>query len=161
VGAALPPLTLSKRLAAIAEQIPDGAKVIDVGTDHGYIPTFLAQTGRATRIVASDKMPGPLAHARRTAAEHGVEDLIEFSLRNGLPPEREDIDTVVISGMGAETIIEILTPAEWLCEKVTLVLQPQTKRELLYSRLQLMNFTHIAEINCLDRGREYFIYVCR
>ena len=53
-------LILSKRLKAAAEYIEQGAAVADIGTDHGYIPVYLAQNNIAGRIIAADIREGPL-----------------------------------------------------------------------------------------------------
>ena len=63
---------LSARLAAVAALVEPGSRVADVGTDHGYIPIYLVQTGIADRAIAMDVRSGPLerarAHVDRTAA---------------------------------------------------------------------------------------------
>ena len=119
--------------------IPDGRGMIDVGTDHGYLPVRLARRGYPGRLFASDIRPAPLSAARRTAAEAAVEDRIEFLLCDGLelcPPEA--VDTIVIAGMGGEEICGILDRAEWCLDGAfTLILQPMTKAEVL--RFWLVN----------------------
>lgn len=55
---------LSARLAAVAALVEPGSRVADVGTDHGYIPIYLVQTGIADRALAMDVRPGPLERAR-------------------------------------------------------------------------------------------------
>lgn len=59
-------LILSERLLAIAQWIRPGSRVADIGTDHGYLPIWLLQHGRATFIAACDMREGPLEHARRS-----------------------------------------------------------------------------------------------
>ena len=39
-------IKLPPRLSAIAEMVPCGTKLADVGTDHGLVPIFLLQSGR-------------------------------------------------------------------------------------------------------------------
>lgn len=45
---------LSPRLKAIAEKVPQGSKVADIGTDHGFIPVYLVKNGVAPKVIASD-----------------------------------------------------------------------------------------------------------
>lgn len=120
-------ITLSKRLSAVCGYINNCSGVIDVGTDHGYIPVYLALNNKAERIVASDINKGPLLNAQKSAEEYGVSDKIEFVLTNGLKgTDHTGIDTVIIAGMGGETIIGILSEAKWT-KDVHLILQPQSK----------------------------------
>lgn len=124
-------LQLSPRLAAVAELIPQGAVLADVGTDHAYLPVWLLQQGRIPRAVATDIRPGPLDHARRTAREQGVTHQMEFRLCDGLKGVAAgECDTVAIAGMGGETIAGILAQAPWT-RQVHLVLQPQSTQHVL------------------------------
>ena len=75
---------MNKRLSAIAALVQNGRGMIDVGTDHGYLPVRLAASGYGGRLYASDINEGPLLSARRTAAEAGVSSHICFLLCDGL-----------------------------------------------------------------------------
>lgn len=122
-------LQLQPRLQLLAELVPVGARLADIGTDHGYLPVWLLQQGRITAAIAADVGQEPLQHAVRTAKEYGV-DGVEFRLCDGLKGIRADeVDTIVVAGMGGETIIHILSQAPWTAEieKYTLLLQPMTK----------------------------------
>ena len=125
-------IRLSPRMEAIAAFIPEGSRVADVGTDHGYIPVWLAQTGRAAAIAATDINAGPLARARQSARESGVEAQIRFAQCSGLDfPGSSDYDTVVIAGMGGELIASILEAAPWTRQGTLLILQPNSKIDVL------------------------------
>lgn len=121
-------IKLSNRLQAIASFISPGAKVADIGTDHGYIPVWLAQNNIASQITAADINKGPLDHAIRTAAEYNVSDKIQFKLCSGLDFTDSAVnDTVIIAGMGGELIASILEAAPWTKNNTKLILQPNTK----------------------------------
>ena len=121
-------IKLSNRLQAIASFVSYGAKVADIGTDHGYIPVWLAQNNIAFQITAADIKKGPLDHAIRTAAEYGVSDKIHFRLCSGLAfTDSAANDTVIVAGMGGELIISILEAAPWTKKNTKLILQPNTK----------------------------------
>ena len=80
--------------------VPEGCRLADVGTDHGYLPVYLLQRRRIRGAVAADIGAEPLAHARRTAETYGVEG-IDFRLCDGLRDIAPDeVDTLVIAGMG-------------------------------------------------------------
>jgi len=122
-------LQLQPRLQLLSELVPDGARLADIGTDHGYLPVRLLQQGRIPFAIAADVGQEPLQHAIRTAEEYGVTG-VDFRLCDGLCGIGEDeVDTIVIAGMGGETIIHILSQAHWTKAegKYTLLLQPMTK----------------------------------
>lgn len=120
-------MELTPRLQAIAEQVPQGARLADVGTDHGYLPVWLLRGGHIDSAIAADLREGPLNRARENAQRFGVSEQISFRLCDGLSAIRpEEADTVVIAGMGGETIISILEAAPWTKEGTLLLLQPMT-----------------------------------
>lgn len=122
-------LQLQPRLQLLADLVPQNARLADIGTDHGYLPVWLLQKGRIRSAIAADVGHEPLQHAVRTAQEQGVSG-ISFRLCDGLRGVEEDeVDAVVIAGMGGETIIHILAAAPWTKKAgaYTLLLQPMTK----------------------------------
>lgn len=153
--------SLSPRLSAIASLVPKGARVVDVGTDHGYVPVWLVKHQAAATVIATDIKPGPLEKAVMSARRAGVEDRIKFLLCDGLsdcPPE--EADTVIIAGMGGETIINILREAPWTrCGGRRLILQPMTKPELLRQWLSDNGYSILGERLVKDAGVIYAIIV--
>jgi tRNA (adenine22-N1)-methyltransferase len=154
---------MNNRPEAIASLVSSGTGLIDVGTDHGYLPVRLAQRAYTGFLYASDINPGPLAAARRTAREASVEDRIGFLLCDGLDDCPKDrIDTIVIAGMGGDLICRILDRAEWCLDGAyTLILQPMTKAEVL--RYWLVNNGYCLEEERLvrDGGKLYQIIRAR
>lgn len=126
-------IVLSGRLQTIADLIPAGSRVADIGTDHGYLPVYLLQKGIVHFAAACDVRQGPLDHARRSAAQYGLLERLNFRLGDGLACiAPHEVDTIVIAGMGGETIISILQAAPWTNnEQYRLLLQPMTKMEVL------------------------------
>lgn len=122
-------LQLQPRLQLLADLVPQGARLADIGTDHGYLPVYLLQRSHIIGAIAADVGREPLQHAVRTAEEYGVSG-IDFRLCDGLRGiAHDEVDTIVIAGMGGETIIHILSAAEWTREegRYVLLLQPMTK----------------------------------
>lgn len=148
-------LHLQPRLHLLADLVPEGAKLADIGTDHGYLPVYLLQKGRITSAIAADIGQAPLDHARHTARQYGVEEHLRFLCCDGLRGiGPEDADTVVIAGMGGETIIHILSQAPWTKEgKTLLLLQPMTKQEDLRRWLNENGYAQCAER--LVRDKDY------
>jgi len=120
-------LSLTPRLARIAACVPRGARLADVGTDHGYLPVRLLLDGAIERAIASDLRPGPLERARETARRYGLEEKISFRLCDGLAAIDEgEADTIAVAGMGGETIASILEAAPWTKSGKRPLLQPMT-----------------------------------
>ena len=63
---------LPPRLEAIAQLVPEGCRLADVGTDHGLLPVRLLENGVIQSAVASDLRPGPLSAAKNNARIAGV-----------------------------------------------------------------------------------------
>ena len=75
---------LSARMSALAALVTPGVRLADVGTDHGYIPVFLCQTGKIPSAIAMDVNGGPLQRAEAHVAESGLGDRIKTRLSDGL-----------------------------------------------------------------------------
>ena len=148
---------LTPRLKAAADMVGVSACVADIGTDHGYIPVYLALSGKAGRIIASDVNPGPLETARRNAGKSGVSDKIEFMLTDGLRGmETLGIEAAVIAGMGGENIAAIMDASPWVKEQgVRLILQPMTRLGFLSNRLDDSGYAIRDEVLVKDGGRIY------
>lgn len=149
-------LALQPRLHLLARLVPEGCRLTDVGTDHGYLPVALLQQGRITAAIASDIGAEPLEHARRTAMQYGV-DGMDFRLCAGLSGVApEEADVIVIAGMGGETIISILQDAPWTADgRHRLLLQPMTKATALRHWLAGNGYTFTDEHLVEDKGRIY------
>jgi len=154
-------IKLSARLQTLADNIDNNASVADIGTDHGYLPIYLAQTEAVKKIAASDISAASLQSARRFASEYNVTEKITFINASGLEGiSVHDFDTIVIAGMGGETIIEILSNTPRIKQqKIKFILQPQSKLDLL-SRFLYDNEYKIKSTQRLeDKGKRYVITV--
>lgn len=154
---------MNRRLQAIEALVEDGVGLIDVGTDHGYLPLALAGRGYPGALIAADIGVGPLDAARRNAAEAGLEERIRFLLCDGLALcDPNAVDTVVIAGMGGDTISGILDRAEWILDpRYTLILQPMTRAEVLRYWLTNNGFTILREQLVKDNGTIYALLQAR
>ena len=68
---------ISKRLCTVAQYVRNGAIVADIGTDHAYLPIYLALEGKITRAVASDINEGPLKSAKENIKKHSLDHIID------------------------------------------------------------------------------------
>ena len=122
-------IPLSDRLLACCNYVNRGDRVADVGCDHGYLGIYLLTNGIAKSVIESDVAKGPLQSAMRNAVKYGTKNKMSFHLSDGVKNIPRDFDTLVCAGMGADTIISILSAAPWLRDgKYRLILQCQSKR---------------------------------
>ncbi|MGL5677452.1 MAG: class I SAM-dependent methyltransferase, partial [Cellulosilyticaceae bacterium] len=94
-------MQLTKRLYEIVSLVPKGSTMVDVGTDHGYIPIYLTRNAICEKCIASDVNKGPLESAKRHMDQNGLQN-IDLRLGSGLStvdPE-EGVEVAIIAGMG-------------------------------------------------------------
>lgn len=154
---------LDPRLLTAAGYVRPGTVAADIGCDHGKLSIYLAKSGRCARVIAADLRPEPLARAARNLANAHCEDRVELRLGDGLtvlqPGEAQDI---IIAGMGAETIIQVLSAAPWVKqEQVNLVLVPATKHSLLRKWLAENGFALLGDTLVEAAGRLYAVMNAR
>lgn len=120
---------LSERLQAVCDLITPGLTVSDVGCDHGYLSIYLMQNKIAKSVVASDVRTGPLSKAAENINLYDMADKIDLRLSDGLSMiDPGEVDAVVMSGMGGNLMMDILTRGADVVEKCReLVLQPQSE----------------------------------
>lgn len=133
------------RLDAVASCVEKGEYIIDVGTDHAYVPIFLCKYGIIDHAVASDIREGPLKIAKQNISKFGLDDKIETLLCPGLEKAYlfPDITCAVIAGMGGDMICGILNNNIELSKKINLVLNPMTH----YVQLRKYLYENGFEIN--------------
>lgn len=153
---------LSRRLLAIADFVPYGAYVCDVGTDHGLLPVFLSESGRAKGVIATDINEKPLESARKNIIRDKAVN-IELRLCDGLAAVSEgEADTVIIAGMGGEVISGIISRCGWIKNKgITLILQPMTSGEILRKFLLDNGFEITGEKAVFENGKIYSVILSR
>ena len=111
---------------------------------------------------ASDIRPGPLQSANRLIDETDTGDVVETRLTDGLQGfGPEDGDTVIIAGMGGETMVSILSAAPWTANGTLLILEPQSKQDLLRRWLFQNGYAIFRESLVKDAGRLYPILLAK
>lgn len=150
---------LSERLQAIADMVPYGSTVADIGTDHAYIPVYLTNKGISKFAYASDVKKGPLLRAKATIREFCAENIVETRMGNGLESIKcGEVDTVIIAGMGGILISNILDNSkDVLSEVKTLILQPMTAVYELRKYLYENDYTVSDEILVKEENKLYTV----
>lgn len=149
--------TLSMRLERVAAYMPAGARLADIGSDHGYLPVALIRRGAIAAAVAGEVALTPFRSAERTVRENGLGQRITVRLANGLEAiaPGDGITAISICGMGGETIRDILDSGKArLSGQERLILQPnggeQPLRQWLMENGYRILCEEVLRENCFD-----------
>ena len=153
-------IKLSKRLDSIASLVPLNSRVIDIGCDHALLDIYLYQNKKVKKIIASDVNENALDNAKENIRKNKLEKDIETRLGNGLDTlnDEDDIDTIIISGMGAHTAVGILkNNLNKLTNINTIIIQSNTKLLFLRKEVTKLNYMIQDEEIVLDSNKVYTI----
>ena len=153
---------LSQRLAAVAEFVPQGARLLDVGSDHAYLPIALIEDNTISFALAGEVVKRRYESALQNVANAGLNDKIAVRLANGLAAfEPEDkVDVITICGMGGGLIAEILAAGKAKLASVErLILQPNNREDELRAWLMTNGFKLVAEHIMTENDKYYEIMV--
>jgi tRNA (adenine22-N1)-methyltransferase len=145
------------RLRTVAELVPPGARVADVGSGPGILPQALLRTGRCPRCIATERSA---TRARELEALGPIAGL-EVRVGDGLDPldARDRIQVLAMSGFGGETMARILERGAIDRLGVRrLVLQPQGGAGELRHFLRARGLVVIEERIVVERGRHYLVF---
>lgn len=154
---------LSNRLRMIAERVPAGSKLADIGSDHALLPAYLVQQGIVPCAIAGEVNPGPLEAAKNQVKEAGLTGQIEVRLGDGLQVlSPEEVDAVTIAGMGGSLIVSILDAGkEKLSNVSTLILQPNVAEDKVRAWLDAEGWFLVEETILEEDGKIYEILTAR
>ena len=150
--------TLSMRLERVAAHVPTGARLADIGSDHGYLPVALMRRGLITAAVAGEVATTPFHAAQRTVRDNGLEQQITVRLADGLAAIEADdgITAISVCGMGGETIRDILESGKrHLSGRERLILQPNGGEQPLRQWLMDNGYSILSE-ELLRENRFYY-----
>ena len=153
---------ISKRLELVASFVPQGAILLDVGSDHAYLPIELVERGQIKSAIAGEVVEGPYQSAVKNVENHGLEEKIQVRLANGLAAfeEADQVSVITIAGMGGRLIATILEEGlDKLASVQRLILQPNNREDDLRIWLQDHGFHIVAESILEEAGKFYEILV--
>ncbi len=151
-------IKLSKRLLAIANLVDDNSKVVDIGCDHGLVSIYLAMNKQNISIIASDINQNALDNAIKNINKYHLEDKIKVCLSNGLDNINDEIDTIIISGMGGHTIIDILTNNQEKLNTVNnIIIQSNNDIEYVRRKIVKLGYCISKEELILDKNIYYTV----
>jgi tRNA (adenine22-N1)-methyltransferase len=139
--------------------IPPCRTFADVGADHAYLPIHLLSSGKIEHAVISEISPHALERARRNTARFGFADKCAFILADGLCKLPDDVDTINISGLGADTIAGILKRDKHKILIQTLILSPNRDVDIIRAALLCFGYNVVSERVTMSKGR-YYVALC-
>ncbi|MBE7028581.1 MAG: SAM-dependent methyltransferase [Ruminococcaceae bacterium] len=150
---------LSPRLLLIANAAKGTGTVLDIGTDHAYVPIYMVLKHGAKRAIAADINKGPLERAEENIKKFGLSDKITTCLSDGLKEFSPlDADTVIIAGMGGTLISRILDDSPQMKEEgIKFVLQPMTAEDELRRYLEKNGYEITDEFMTCEGEKLYTV----
>ncbi|MEN8907189.1 MAG: class I SAM-dependent methyltransferase [Clostridiales bacterium] len=152
-------MKLSRRLNMIVNCIEKTNLVVDIGTDHAFIPIEALRRNLTKKAIASDIKEGPLKIAKNNIDKYNLAKFIETRMSNGLANILEkELKTVVITGMGGFLITEILKNSLEKSKNIDeLILQPMNSSEYMRKWLYRNGFNIRDEILVKEDKRVYCV----
>lgn len=153
---------LSQRLETIATLVPSGARVCDIGCDHGYLAIYLRLKNIAKSVIAADLNELPLERAKANIKKLNA-DNIDLRLCDGLSGiDKSEVDTIIIAGMGGNVISGIIDRCSFAKNNdLTFILQPTTSAEALREFLCKNGFNIISETVVYENDKLYSVMVVK
>lgn len=155
---------LSRRLAIVADYVPLNSRLADIGSDHAYLPSYLAIQKKIEYAVAGEVVQGPYDSAVQQINGLELNELIQVRLGDGLDVIQPDdrINVITICGMGGGLIRDILTRGKnnhKLSGNELLVLQPNIGESLVRKWLSAEHYEIISEKIIEEDDKIYEIIV--
>ena len=123
-------MKINSRLKKIGDLVEANSFCLDVGCDHALLDIYLVSKKKNIQAVASDIAEGPLEQAKNNIKRERLEDKIETRLGSGLKTYTDEINTVIISGMGGRNIIGICKEDLKILKKIdTLIISPNNYQD--------------------------------
>lgn len=148
---------LNKRLTTLSAFINDKENIIDIGCDHGLLGIYLFQNRKDIQVISSDINKEPLKKAHENLKKYNLEEKITLKLGNGLECVNNDTNTVVISGMGGLTIIDILSSIKKYPNIEKIVISPNNDFQETRKTITKLGFKIIKETIVKENNKYYLI----
>ena len=150
-------MKINKRLKTISKLIDNNSVILDVGCDHALLDIYTVLNNNSIKAYASDNKKGPLEGAKANISKYRLNDKINTILMDGIEAVPEDVNTVVISGMGGMNIINILSNKDSLKNVDTLILSPNNDYINVRKKIVKLGYYFEDEVLLIDKGITYLI----
>ena len=118
-------MKINDRLKKIGDLVEANSFCLDVGCDHALLDIYLVKKDKNIKAIASDVAEGPVDSAKQNIKRERLENKIEVRLGDGLDTYSDEINTIIISGMGGRNMIGIFKRHLEVLKKVdTIILSP-------------------------------------
>lgn len=118
-------MKINDRLKHIGDLVEANSFCLDIGCDHAFLDIYLVKQNKNIKAIASDIAEGPVKQARENIKREGLEDIIEVRLGNGLDTYSDEVNTVIIAGMGGRNMIGIFKNNMKVLKKIdTIIVSP-------------------------------------
>ena len=147
-----------KRLMEIINIIDKDKKVIDIGTDHGLVPLYLAKNSISSDILATD-ISAPSLKKLEDALDDDLSKTIRTLVTDGFKGiKKEDNQVAIIAGMGGNTIIDIIDANLDFAKNLDyMILESNIASERLRVYLNSHKFEILRDFLTYENGKYYDI----
>ena len=149
-------MKINDRLKKIGDLVEANSFCLDVGCDHAFLDIYLVERNENIRAIASDVKEGPLNHARENIKKHHLEDKIECRLGNGLDTYSDNVDTIIISGMGGRSMIGIFKNHLEVLKKVDTIILSPNNYQIDVKKFLCKHYFYLHDEELVKEGK--FIY---
>lgn len=154
-------LNIKERLKRVATFV-EGNRLADIGSDHAYLPIYLAKNNKVNFAVSGEVVDGPHKSSIKNVADNNLQEVIFCRKGSGFAVINldDDINVITICGMGGKLIADILEDGkDKLINRPQLILQPNVASNLVREKLQQLSYKIVAEDILEEDGHIYEIIV--
>lgn len=153
------PNNLSKRLETVVRFVSKGSYPADIGSDHALVPIALIKRGIVNEVFAVENKIGPFSKMKKTVDREGLSTQITCSFSNGISALPENVNELIIAGMGGELISSILlSNRERLVQINYAVIDAHREYPFLLKTMGELGFLAIDDCFFFDKGKPYCVY---
>ena len=149
-------MKINDRLKKIGDLVEANSFCLDIVCDHAFLDIYLVERNENIRAIASDVNEGPLNHARENIKKHHLEDKIECRLGNGLDTYSDNVDTIIISGMGGRSMIGIFKNHLEVLKKVDTIILSPNNYQIDVKKFLCKHYFYLHDEELVKEGK--FIY---
>ncbi|MGM9878682.1 MAG: tRNA (adenine(22)-N(1))-methyltransferase [Bacilli bacterium] len=152
-------MKISKRLRVIGELVTDNSFILDIGCDHALLDIYVVKNKKNIKAIASDINEKPLKIAKENIKKYTVKN-IKITKKDGLESYEEGVDTIILSGLGSKTIVNILKKDKEVLNKIDkLIISSNNDYYFLRKSICSLGFKIETEKIVLDKDKYYPIIV--